>query len=169
MDQREQFYDLVTFLGRRLDEDERAARDAVADGAARWQVSEDPRAPFDVVDGNGVRVARGEERPSAGQVAHIARHDPARVLAEIHVKRQLLQMSNASCPTGCRTEHLFSGSCSLRRMGPVREEDGQRWIHDDTGARFRAPSVTPEWALRALAVPYFQHPDYRSAWAAGAS
>lgn len=150
--------DLVQFLRARLDEDERIAR-----GHQQWSPSWH--------QDDSVNEIRDDE--NAGTVAtvyhlgdrtHIARHDPARVLAEVHTKRQLLEASNAACPEACATEHSFSGSCSLRWMGPVHEADGQRWLEDDTGARFVAPPVTSEWALRVLGLPYASHPGYQAEW-----
>ncbi|MFE8961716.1 DUF6221 family protein [Streptomyces iakyrus] len=75
--------DLVQFLRDRLDEDERAARRA---GDSFRQIGE-----------TGVIVAtegdRAEECASAnwaGIAEHIVRHDPARVLAEVAAKRQII-------------------------------------------------------------------------------
>ncbi|QKW17889.1 hypothetical protein HUT16_01365 [Kitasatospora sp. NA04385] len=95
---------------------------------------------------------------------------PARVLAEVLAKRELLNASNANCPLACRAEHTFSGSCSLRWMGPLHEDEhtGERWLVDDTGARHTPPPAITEWVLRLLALPYAHHPDYRREWAPGA-
>ncbi|MGW4695167.1 DUF6221 family protein [Kitasatospora cineracea] len=93
---------------------------------------------------------------------------PARVLAEVDAKRRIVAASNAECPPTCRAEHTFSGSCSLRWMGPLNEQDGERWLTDDTGARYEPPPVVTEWTLRLLALPYAAHPDYRPEWAPGA-
>ncbi|MFJ5548203.1 DUF6221 family protein [Streptomyces sp. NPDC093225] len=88
----------------------------------------------------------------------------SRLLAQVYATRLLLDASNAACGAGCPTEHTFTGSCSLRWMGPVHEADGRRWLHDDTGARFAPPPVTSEWSLRVLALPYAGHPGYRDEW-----
>ena len=88
--------DLVEFLTARLDEDEQAARVAGDDRWALIPVYEDAtirhgRMPdpqsIQIVEANGVEMG------SVHRVAHaeyIARHDPARVLAEVDAKRQLL-------------------------------------------------------------------------------
>jgi hypothetical protein len=65
--------DLVEFLRARLDEDEQVARPSL--GAERWS----PEAINMYAPGLG-----------AGTLAHIARHDPARVLREVEAKRQLI-------------------------------------------------------------------------------
>ncbi|MER7761678.1 DUF6221 family protein [Streptomyces sp. NPDC097619] len=90
----------------------------------------------------------------------------ARVMAQAHAARLLVDASVADCPPECATGrgHGFGRACALHRMGPVHEEDGQRWLYDDTGARFPVPPVTTEWTLRVLALPYSAHPDYRSHW-----
>jgi hypothetical protein len=76
--------DLVRWLGKQLDEDERVARRA---GDTFRQIGE-----------TGVIVAtegdRAEECASAnwaGIAEHIVRHDPARVLREVDAKRQLIR------------------------------------------------------------------------------
>jgi hypothetical protein len=62
--------DPVTFLRAELDEDERAARAAAdTNEGANWSARSMWRSPFD---------------------EHIARHDPARVLAEVDAKRRIL-------------------------------------------------------------------------------
>ncbi|MGW6540126.1 DUF6221 family protein [Streptomyces sp. NPDC055051] len=160
-------HSLIAFLRSRLDEDEQIAR-AAADGPRTVdsaQHAEAISAPAGIVVIGGARRG-GEDTAldSAEDAVHIARHDPARVLSEVYAKRMLLDASNASCPTECALEHSFSGSCGLRWMGPAWEADGQRWLQDDTGARFKAPPVTAEWVLRILALPFTGHPDYRSEW-----
>ncbi|MFE7510084.1 DUF6221 family protein [Streptomyces sp. NPDC057540] len=149
--------DLIAFLRARLDGDERTARAAHRPG----RTGDGGRGIADGTDGG-----RTGEAPNAAVAAHIARHDPARVLAEVHAKRQLLEASAAACAPACGIdgEHAFGRSCALGWMGPVEEADGGRWIHDDTGARFAAPPVTTEWTLRVLALPYSGHPDYRDEW-----
>ncbi|MFE2164873.1 DUF6221 family protein [Streptomyces sp. NPDC059447] len=153
--------DLVQFLRARLDEDEQTARAA---SPGPWKPGEEHD---EVVAVDDITVAEGfalSGQQLRATVDHIARHDPARVLADVAAKRMLLDASSASCPPGCSAEHAFRGSCALRWMGPVHEEDDGRWLHDDTGARFMAPPVTSEWTLRVSALPYSAHPDYRPEW-----
>ncbi|MEU3098534.1 DUF6221 family protein [Streptomyces sp. NPDC006967] len=73
--------DLVEWLRAQLDEDERTAR-AATPGPWRAGV----RSGFDAVDGDGWTVCNASDV----DVAHIARHDPARVLREIDAKRRTL-------------------------------------------------------------------------------
>ena len=119
--------DLVAFLKARLDEDERAARRA---GDSFRQIGE-----------TGVIVAtegdRAEECASAnwaGIAEHIVRHDPARVLADIEAKRELL----------ADYERFVA---ERRRM---------------MGGWDSYPAVSP--VLAAFAAVYADHPDYRYDW-----
>jgi len=81
--------DLITWLRAQLDEDERVAQKCAAVGDFRWAESEDPTEPDGrVVDGQG-RVVVWDD--GANLSGHIARHDPARVLAEVAAKRQLIE------------------------------------------------------------------------------
>ncbi|TDD79004.1 DUF6221 family protein [Actinomadura rubrisoli] len=69
-----------------------------------------------------------------GVALHIARHDPARVVAEVEVKRRLLDLHTRSNGTGvCQAcgESVREGGCTT---------------------------------LRLLAMPYADHPAYRKTW-----
>ena len=71
---------LVEFLQARLAEDALTALAAV-DSAPHWRSDYQYR---DVKDQDGHYVVQADSRhPSVGQAAHIARHSPARVLAEV--------------------------------------------------------------------------------------
>ncbi len=121
--------DLVAFLAARLDEDEQAAQSAV-DELANWggpwlAIADDiaKRAHFDADE-------IGE---------HIARWDPARVLAEVEAKRRIIDehepLQNGCCDTCCED-------------GPYGDSN-QAW---------------PCRTVRLLALPYADHPDYREEW-----
>lgn len=74
----------VEFLMARLAEDELTALAAV-DGSPRWRSNYQYR---DVKDEDGHYVVQADSRhPSIEQAAHIARHNPARVLSEVEAKR----------------------------------------------------------------------------------
>lgn len=130
--------DLVAFLRERLDEDEQVARKAAArrpqirEGLRRWKP-----------DGMSVRDDVGDlvvKHSWPHEIEHIARHDPARVLAEVAAKRAIL--------TQCAeiTEYVSSGGMGAE-MSDIRERD----VLEDV--------------LRLLALPYAEHPGYRSEWA----
>jgi hypothetical protein len=78
---------LVEFLQARLAEDELTALAAI-DGSPRWHSSYLYR---DVKDEDGHYVVQADSRhPSVEQAAHIARHSPARALAEVEAKRDVI-------------------------------------------------------------------------------
>jgi hypothetical protein len=78
---------LLEFLQARLTEDELTALAAV-DGSPSWRSSLTFR---DVKDEDGRYVVEADrQHPSVEQAAHIARHCPARVLAEVEAKRLVI-------------------------------------------------------------------------------
>lgn len=143
--------DLVAFLRARLDIDAQVAREATA---ADWRNASTSRhyedvagpseAVFTALPDTGLTVvartgARGD-RAAMVNAEHIARHDPARVLAEVDAKRRII------------AEHRGSGvTCPRCSLGA---EDGQV-------VYWRDPCAT----LRLLALPYADHPEYRPEWA----
>jgi hypothetical protein len=82
--------DLVTFVRARLDEDETVAR-AVGDPERVWR--EDSAWAADLLN---PLPSQRRDHPgyvpmiTAEDLAHIARHDPARVLRDVEAKRRLL-------------------------------------------------------------------------------
>jgi hypothetical protein len=127
--------DLVQFLRDRLDEDEAVALRA---GDSFRQIGE-----------TGVIVAtegdRAEECASAnwaGIAEHIVRHDPARVLAEVQAKRQLLDEFNQTGAVPDTPERRASAS----------------WKGDFGYLQGLARAV------HLLALPYSDHPNYDKAW-----
>lgn len=78
---------LVEFLEARLAEDELMAA-AATDGAAEWHVLYSYR---DVRDDEGRYVVLADSRyPTVGQAAHIARHNPARILRQCEAARAVI-------------------------------------------------------------------------------
>ena len=88
--------DLVEFLLARIAEDEEAARAAVDQGTPRWAVGGGGEYVHpDPPPGNSY-VATGPWGGGLGPAAdHIARHDPARVLAECEAKRRIVEWMSA--------------------------------------------------------------------------
>ena len=126
--------ELVAFLRARLDEEEAFAQATVWEGSGNklaWERA--ASATFDV----------GGDEFYAGDSAianHIARHDPARVLADVEAKRQAL----AKC-----AEWL-----SYRPVGDTDVDRGSDGAYVDAA----------ETMLRLLALPYADHADYREEW-----
>jgi hypothetical protein len=154
---------LVEFLRARLDEDEAAAN--AAPGSTWTTFSQSDIAGASVYDeqwrllspahydhDNALGAKRGPryiEDARDQLVAHIARHDPARVLAEVEAKRRILD------------EHTKDSICVDGR------ECCKRCVVDIEIAwdeAFAAMEPIPCPTVRLLALPYAEHPDYRQEW-----
>lgn len=131
---------LSEFLLARIAEDEQGARDAAADQGT-W-VTNTPKYHSGYVDAGklSIVVDRGSEDreiPAAEvKAAHIARWDPARVLAECEAKRK-----------------------AVAEYGAVVESGGADPDNCDSCIQSTARAM-----LRALAEVYREHPDYRPEW-----
>jgi Family of unknown function (DUF6221) len=136
--------DLIAFLAARLDEDEAAAKAAQA--PSPWKAAVHESDHWIVTDATGEPLIYDEGTPSLEEAAHIARHDPARVLRDVAAKRAIL------------AEH-----------GPAsggRDADRCRVctaVHDGHATRFRAPCPT----LLFLAAIWSDHAAYQQEWALG--
>jgi len=137
--------DLVAFLRERLTEDEQAAQRAsgnnwLADGgdtpAEAWLLNED--------------MHLAEADPAT--VDHIARHDPARVLAEVDAKRRILGQYEASLEQSKRFR---------QRAASAVESDAQELQRSTENIRL----LVLLGLVKLLSLPYREHPDYRPEWA----
>jgi hypothetical protein len=122
--------DLDEFLLARIAEDKRMATDAaVASGREAWSVEDT------TVDGSGQR----------GRAEHVARYDPARILAECTAKRRTV--------LACREARPDMAFLGTRAEGmadfPLTPRD-----------QHQLAALT----LALLALPYADHPDYRPEW-----
>jgi hypothetical protein len=128
---------IAEFLEARIAEDEAGARSALDgifdDGV--WTTAEDWGGGNCRVHGKGI-IIYDEGGHDEEQAAHIARWDPARVLAECAAKRAVI--SNVG-PYSCDQAHP---------QFDVYHPDGH---------------LSP--VLRALAAVYSDHPDYDKDWA----
>jgi hypothetical protein len=123
--------DLVTFLRACLDEDERVALEAAAQ-----------------TGGNVEIVAKNLDIIFECLGRHWARHDPARVLAEVAAKRAIVDLHSPS-EGDCRTcAHLTDD-----------EDPDGNWYTDVLGEPWPCPT------LRHLAAVYADQPGYRPEWA----
>jgi hypothetical protein len=129
---------LADFLLARIAEDEEAADGSLEYGEGRWKWVD----PFTdvkqaLVDERGRTVlpsALGDVYPSVSVAEHIARHDPARVLAEVEAKRQIL--------------------ADLTEL--------QDWDVKSEDVRGKIAGLL--LAAHALALPYADHPDFNPDW-----
>lgn len=134
--------DLIAFLRARIDEDE---ADALAVGGDKsWFLYLEGGQDGWAVEGQDT----GELGCIVGSEAlghHIVRHDPARVLADVAAKRQIIELHS---PDGDFLPACKTCSCA----GALACMD----CHE-----------TVEWpcpTAKMLALPYADHPDYRQEW-----
>jgi hypothetical protein len=145
---------LEEFLRARLDEDERLADRAASlcgchPSAPSWTFK-DGDGPTDgrilIADDPHPNIKRKLSRrwnntyEGLFAAEHIARHDPARVLAEVEVKRRIIDLHGG---------------------------DGHECIEHTDEQGDLLDAFTPEHpcpTLRLLARPYASHPDYRDEW-----
>jgi hypothetical protein len=114
--------ELIAFLRARLDEDEQVALAAKG---------------HRVFDGTGIVADRDRSVTLGSHVAtHIARHDPARVLADVEAKRQIIE-----------------GFAELHH-NPARHTDAVLHLQWNVLRH----------VVLVLAQPFADHPDYREEW-----
>jgi hypothetical protein len=167
---------LTEFLLARIAEDEEVARDASPGGwsfpgiesVAGGTLYDATRRIADVVyeqpedhDGRIVRHLLVPEADVNG--AHIARHDPARVLAECEAKRRIVEW-HENWPVLVRTEPKMETDPADIRGYTMRMTQQIQWQTErEYFRRFgEAPPSGP--ILRLLAAVYADHPDYREEW-----
>lgn len=137
--------DLVTWLRAQLDEDERLARAAAAEGGPDWKPDStfikelvDPLPSQRRMDPSRLFLMTPED------AEHVARHDPARVLREVESKRRLIEQigyyeSKIDGEWGCCHDAaaILAGRCPDIEVGEIA-------------------------ALRLLAAVYADRPGYRA-------
>jgi hypothetical protein len=161
--------DLVVFLNARLDDDERIARAAAKETDRDWDatVDPDPRYTYRAfLAGDNdpfaeVSFFTAWEAEAPNIMPHIARHDPARVLADVQAKRAIIAAISQwqhddpddggfyACPA-TRTEPLGD-------LGP--ESFGEENCTCGVLARRRQIATL-------LAQPYADRPGFRQEWLA---
>ena len=138
--------ELTGFITARLDEDEAVAKAAAGDGP-EWTVRSHPADSAMIRDNEGLVLIYDEGTPTDKEAAHIARHDPARVLREVEAKRAIATMHQ---PYDCM------------------EPKGQRCHRCASDKAYKSGAAIHEaWpcpTLRALAAAWSDHPDYRPEW-----
>lgn len=130
--------ELVAFLRARLDEDQQAAQEAAEQvGDGQWEQ-------------RNVRIVTTADRDRDVAedviyecIEHIARHDPARVLAEVNAKRRIIDLHEP--------DEFERDRCKSCRR-------------DESGWEGSVPAEWPCATLRLLALPYADHADYREEW-----
>jgi hypothetical protein len=147
--------DLVEFLRAALDEDERVARMAMGGSKGRWTMDFD-RDMGVVFDDRQDVIVLDEDDPIENQLSHIARHDPARVLAEVAAKRAIVELHS---PTNEEEHGSPQGFLGGGRYGYIEPA----CITCGTFDEYAVP--WPCDTIKALAQPYAGRPGWREEWA----
>ncbi|MFI2314101.1 DUF6221 family protein [Streptomyces sp. CB00072] len=145
--------DLVQFLRDRLNEDASVAQAAAAkEGGGTWEAGTDHNMPW--VSGQPqagehvvpLLVEFGYGNPDDYErAAHIARHDPARVLREVEAKRAAIDQ------------------CAYWNERAAREAvEPPKYPQPGLDIGLLLDAMNP--VLRALALSYADHPDYQDDW-----
>lgn len=141
--------ELVAFLHARLDEDElmaRAATPKVADPRMEpgvWEHVGETR-----IEGYLLTIFPGGGHDEA-DAEHIARHDPARVLAEVEAKRRIVELHGRAVLRAGGGAQYFATQTVCRSCEPPQQLLGAAW---------------PCETLRLLALPYASHPAFKEEW-----
>jgi hypothetical protein len=142
---------ITDFLLARIAEDEAAARACVDEEADVFEAHEDD-SDWHVSVKGGMHVANLGRTTwhGTGELArHIARHDPARVLAECEAKRWIVK------------EHSDDyGHCATCYAG----DDGACGDPDCCGSPTAVMKLWPCPTVRLLTLPYADHPDFKPGW-----
>ncbi len=132
---------LTAFLLARIAEDETTAREATSSPWVVDPAGDGIRAGSPDADGyydTAVVISdHGAYPPDEATAQHIARWDPARVLAECEAKRRIIDLADESV-------------VYWATRGSDSKEEGKMWMYGDV--------------LKLLALPYADHPDYRDEW-----
>lgn len=143
--------EIVEFVKAQLAHDKaeaEAARDAhmgyyAVEGDAEWRVSDYGEGVY--TEPHGIVVVIGAHGFLKDSTAHhIARHDPARVLADVEAKRYLLEW--------CTEVAAHFDWSTLNLPGSLRDDPNARATH------------TAVVALKSLAAPYAGRPGFKPEW-----
>jgi len=150
--------DLVEFLRDRLDEDEQTARAAADENQMpSWELLNG-----EYVTGIGLSGMHTEGYVDEACGVHIARHDPARVLAEVDAKRRIID-EVASLPHVYIDDRYFSCSQAVESPGDEPgsgcDDDGRAGQPCDCGLARRQTTL-----LALLALPFANHESWREEW-----
>lgn len=151
--------DLLEFLATRLDEDEQIAN-AVEDNSAPWNGvwRADGNEALRTYNGHVLTYVREHGRSfKPGLVNHWVRHDPAHVLAEVGAKRRILAFYVA-------TKKINDDSGAAIETAATANEVPSKDVLRNW-SQTRTELTVLEGPIRCLALPYADHPDYRTEWA----
>jgi hypothetical protein len=142
--------ELITFVRAQLDEDERVARRATA-GAWVETITEG-RSVCGVQALGRLNGIPATSVPGWADAVHIARHDPARVLAEVEAKRRLLDLHEPY--------QALYGVAKVPQCSHCSE-----LCHSRSGLGCDNPDAPyPCPTVRLLALPYAGREGYDETW-----
>jgi hypothetical protein len=150
---------LLDFLLARLAEDRAAARACAAVYPPPWELSDRGWVAYVKADAPAFReVARLEQGTASGSESrwlgealdHVARWDPARVLAECEVKWRIVEAYREE-----RNRRDIYQAADPHSEG-IEQEKSRR----SSAARCRGLEI----AVELLALPYVGHKDFRAEW-----
>jgi hypothetical protein len=137
---------LAAFYAARLDEAEAAAK--ACQSPSPWKAATHEAFSVIVKDGAGDALIYDEGTPSLEEAAHIARHDPARVLRDVAAGRAIL----AEYDEAAQSPYDLPEGVSEGRDDDERERDA--YLID-----------VLDGVVRHLAAVHSDHPDYDPGWA----
>lgn len=157
---------IVAFWNARLDEDGATAKAAAEASAAAWRAEPNVGEDWWAVMYTGPSTIRPydefdypvAERVDRADVAHIARHDPARVLREIEAKRAILAMHHRLTP---HPEYGFTYPAAGKFCGYCGP--GDNWQAEQEPDHYPF-ALWPCRHVRILTAIWSDHPDYREQW-----
>ena len=155
---------LTEFLLARIAEDEVVARAAFSEGRLNGRPREDDGrwhagnhdSDAERVDGIGITIY-DEGGHNAEQAQHIARHDPARVLADCEAKRRIVERLRTH-----QRESYFEAAALGTLV--IQPDGGVKPAPLPERTTLAGERIGLEFAVRALALPYADHPEFRSEW-----
>ncbi|MFC4516396.1 MULTISPECIES: DUF6221 family protein [Streptomyces] len=154
--------DLAAFLRDRLDEDERIAAAVLGASWIRHEhvagVHADdatPGRPYGTPVADCRRLPGGYEH-GVDIAEHIVRHQPARVVAEIEAKREIVSRYVVALHEREALRARMRGM-----LGEGGDAFGQLLEHEHVLIR-AAEALAP--VVRLLSSPYADHPEYREEW-----
>lgn len=157
---------LNEFLLARIAEEVAAARSAMDASTGQWSTGRHSMDESRIEDSAGEVIVYDEGRPSVNEAAHIARHDPARVLAECEVKRRIVELHSS---TGVSNVEWWDapGTGKALICPTCRPEDPTESPYD-AGVKpdgfVPAYTLSPCDTLRTLGLTCFDHAEYRGEW-----
>lgn len=121
--------DLVAFLRARLDEDERVAREALSDtGGPVWSDGGQYGESVNVDETGGpVAVGAWTGYLGDGPRYHIARHDPARVLAEVAAHRAWVDWIDGELADDAAQQMPWDLACALAAVYASHPDYREEW------------------------------------------